>query len=31
MLSLPMTGETAGELGLASFVVPAEDVEDKAP
>jgi enoyl-CoA hydratase/carnithine racemase len=30
MLSLPMTGETAGELGLASFVVPEEDVEAKA-
>jgi enoyl-CoA hydratase/carnithine racemase len=30
VLSLPMTGETAGELGLASFVVPAEEVENKA-
>jgi enoyl-CoA hydratase/carnithine racemase len=30
MLSLPMTGETAGELGLASFVVPDEEVETKA-
>jgi enoyl-CoA hydratase/carnithine racemase len=30
MLSLPMTGETAGELGLASFVVPAEEVENRA-
>jgi enoyl-CoA hydratase/carnithine racemase len=30
MLSLPMTGETAGELGLASFVVPAKEVENRA-
>ena len=30
MLSLPMTGDTAGELGLASFVVPEEEVESKA-
>jgi hypothetical protein len=30
MLTLPMTGETAGELGLASFVVPGEEVESKA-
>jgi enoyl-CoA hydratase/carnithine racemase len=30
MLTLPMTGETAGELGLASFVVPAEEVESRA-
>jgi enoyl-CoA hydratase/carnithine racemase len=30
MLSLPMTGETAGELGLASFVVPEEEVEANA-
>jgi enoyl-CoA hydratase/carnithine racemase len=30
MLTLPMTGETAGELGLASFVVPEEEVESKA-
>jgi enoyl-CoA hydratase/carnithine racemase len=30
MLSLPMTGETAGELGLATFVVPEEEVESKA-
>jgi enoyl-CoA hydratase/carnithine racemase len=30
MLTLPMTGETAGELGLASFVVPDEEVESKA-
>jgi enoyl-CoA hydratase/carnithine racemase len=29
MLSLAMTGETAGELGLASFVVPAEEVESR--
>jgi enoyl-CoA hydratase/carnithine racemase len=25
-----LTGETAGELGLASFVVPAEEVENRA-
>jgi enoyl-CoA hydratase/carnithine racemase len=30
MLSLPMTGDTADELGLASFVVPEEEVESKA-
>jgi enoyl-CoA hydratase/carnithine racemase len=30
MLSLPMTGETAGALGLATFVVPGEEVESKA-
>jgi enoyl-CoA hydratase/carnithine racemase len=30
MLTLPMTGETAGELGLASFVVPEEEVESRA-
>jgi enoyl-CoA hydratase/carnithine racemase len=27
---LPMTGETAGELGLASFVVPSDEVERRA-
>jgi enoyl-CoA hydratase/carnithine racemase len=30
MLSLPMTGETAGQLGLATFVVPEDEVETKA-
>jgi enoyl-CoA hydratase/carnithine racemase len=30
MLSVPMTGETAGELGLASFVVPADEVDSQA-
>ena len=30
MLTLPMTGETAGELGLASFVVPEDEVESRA-
>jgi enoyl-CoA hydratase/carnithine racemase len=30
MLSVPMTGETAGELGLASFVLPQDEVESKA-
>lgn len=30
MLSLPMTGETAGELGVASFVAPDEEVENVA-
>lgn len=30
MLSLPMTGDRAGELGVASFVVPGEEVESKA-
>ena len=30
MLSLPMTGDRAGELGVASFVVPEEEVESKA-
>jgi enoyl-CoA hydratase/carnithine racemase len=29
MLSLAMTGETAGELGLASFVVPVDEVENR--
>ena len=30
MLSLPMAGDSAGELGVASFVVPEEEVESKA-
>src|SRR5580693_7011408 len=30
MLTLPMTGETAGELGVASFVAPEVEVESKA-
>jgi enoyl-CoA hydratase/carnithine racemase len=30
MLTLPGTGETAGDLGLASFVVPEEEVESRA-
>jgi enoyl-CoA hydratase/carnithine racemase len=30
MLTLPMTGETAGELGLASFVAPDQEVENVA-
>lgn len=30
MLTLPITGETAGDLGLASFVVPDPEVESRA-
>src|ERR1700743_201649 len=30
MLSLPMTGETAGDLGVASFVAPDGEVENTA-
>jgi enoyl-CoA hydratase/carnithine racemase len=30
MLTLPFTGETAGDLGLASFVVPDPQVESRA-
>jgi enoyl-CoA hydratase/carnithine racemase len=30
MLSVPMTGDTVGELGLASFVLPEDEVESKA-
>ena len=30
MLTLPFTGETAGDLGLASFVVPDPQVESSA-
>jgi len=30
MLTLPMTGESAGELGVASFVAPDEEVENMA-
>jgi enoyl-CoA hydratase/carnithine racemase len=30
MLTLPFTGQTAGELGIASFVVPEPEVEDRA-
>jgi len=30
MLTIPMTGETAGELGVASFVAPDEEVENIA-